>query len=377
MLATRFIRKLFNVCRRRGVIVAPLGLAIVMSCHKRPPDLGVRITSTPSSGVTAFFATNFAPGALAVTGIAGYNDEQRLPGNGLNDYGAVVRLYVAPQPPTQAQLGSATGVNVALIEVEGGNGSHLAAYTKIGIDNDAGPTLYCVFLKSGNAPDSYDGYVTPVKPDHTCTPIAHNSAIKISAEVDAGDPDVPYVARFVEDASGRPAIGVGCLAGTPATMVFCHLGRGVGMGKHARDDEQDLAIPAPGSVPPVSRSTIRGKISPVIGETGFGATPVQVATISLSADPDPLIPSKYKTWGLAKGDNGVWISVDAQGNWWAQFVPSGIALVAQTKFQITRTAHSSGPQVPAAARWLWNDNDEDVWVACDMGCCTITGFTGA
>ena len=375
MADPRFIRKLFDVCRSRGVIVAPFLLAIVTSCHTPRPESGVR-PHLLSSGVNNFFATNF-PLATSVADIAGYNDEQRLPVNGTYDYGAIVRLYVAPQTPTPTQLGSAAGAIVALMEVEGGNGHYLPDYAKLGISNDVGPTLYCVLLRSGNPPGSYDGFVTPVKPDGTCTAI--DNTYMLPNEADTSEPDAPYVARFVEDASGSPAIGVGCPNGTstPLTFVFCHLGRGVGMGKHSRDDEQDLAIPAPGSIPPVSRSTIRGKISPVIGATGFGPTPVQVATISLSADPNPHTRSTYKTWGLAKGDNGVWISVDTQGNWWAQFVPVGTALTTQTKFQITRTAHSSGPAVPVAARWLWNDNDEDVWVACDAGCCTITGFTGA
>ncbi len=376
MADPRFIRKLFDVCRSRGVIVAPFLLAIVTSCHRTRPELGVR-PHLLSAGVKTFFATRFR-GVTSVADIAGYNDEQRLPGNGTNDYGAIVRLYVAPRTPTPTQLGSAAGAIVALMEVEGGNGQHLAAYTKLGIGNDVGPTLYCVLLRSGNPPGSYDGFVTPVQSDGT-TCMAIDNTYMLPNEPDASEPDAPYVARFVEDASGNPAIGVGCPngTGTPLTFVFCHLGRGVGMGKDPRDDEQDLAIPAPGRIPPVSRSTIRGKISPVIGASGFGPTPVQVATISLSAAPDPLTPSKYKTWGLAQGDNGVWISVDAHGNWWAQFVPGGTPLTTQTKFQITRTDHTSGPAIPAAARWLWNDNDEDVWIACDMGCCTITGFTGA
>jgi hypothetical protein len=368
----RFIRKLFDLSRSRGLMVAPLVLTIVSSCHHAEPELGVRIHAA-SPGVNAFFNANF-PNVRSVADIAGYNDEQRLPGDGSNDYGAIVRLYVAPQAPTQQQLGA--GAIAALMEVEGGNGHPLAAYNMLKIDNVAGPKLYCVFLKSGNPAGSYDGYVTPVQSDGTtCTPIGGNNQYMLSSEVDTSEPDAPYVARFVEDDNGKPAIGVGC--GTPPTFVFCHLGRGVGMGKKALGDEQDLAIPASGSTPPVSRTSIAGRITPEPAPPGFSPTPVKVATISLSAAPDPSVPSKYKTWGLALGDNGVWISKDAQNNWWAQFVPGTTAPTTQTMFRITRTDHSgsSSPPVPVAARWAWSDTDEDVWVACDQGCCTISGDT--
>jgi hypothetical protein len=366
----RFIGKLFDVCRSRGVIVAPFLLAIVTSCHRTRPELGVKIQAA-SPGVIAFFNANFN-GAASVVDIPGYNDEQRLPGNGNNDYGDTVRLYVAPSAPTQTQLNA--GAIVALIEVLGdaNGGKSLGAYNRLKINDIGGngTSLYCVLLKSGNQAGSYDGYVTPVQNGTVCTPIGDQ--YKLSAEVDVSESVSPYTARFVEDVNGMPAIGVGCLAGNPPAFVFCHLGRGVGMGKKALGDEQDLAIPAPGSTPPVSRSSIRGKITPVTPAPAFGTTPVKAAIINLSAAPPK--PSRYFDWGLGPNDNGVWISKTVAGTWWAQFVPGTASPTNQPMFPVTWTGHAT--PVPVSARWLWSDTDENAWVACDQGCCTISGLTG-
>jgi hypothetical protein len=370
MAHSRFFRKPLDLCSSRGLMVATLGLTIVSSCHRAPPEVGVKgimVAGLPSRGVNAFFSTNF-PGVPSVAGIAGYNDAQRLPGDGANDYGAIVRLYVAPQAPTQTQEDQ--GVLVAVMEVEGGNGQSQSAYNMLKIDNVAGPQLYCVFVQTGNPAGSYDGFVTPVQSDGTtCTPFSNKYKLSANA-VDPTDPDAPYVARFLVDPNGKPAIGVGC--GTPPNYMFCHLGRGLGSDKKPVDDQQDVAIPASGGV---SRSMITGRIT-AMTTTGFGMNPVQAATINLSTAPPN--PSRYYTWGLAQGDNGVWLSKDAQNNWWAQFVPGSTAPTNQPFFQVSRIDHSGmgSPAVPAAARWLWSDTDEDAWIACDQGCCTISGLTG-
>jgi hypothetical protein len=93
-----------------------------------------------------------------------------------------------------------------------------------------------------------------------------------------------------------------------------------------------------------------------------------VATINLTAAPTGT--SKYVTWGLVAGDNGVWLSL-VGGEWKAQFVPGNAAPTNQTLFKVSREPHP-GQTVPLTARWMWRDTDEDIWISCDQGCCTIS-----
>jgi hypothetical protein len=97
---------------------------------------------------------------------------------------------------------------------------------------------------------------------------------------------------------------------------------------------------------------------------------VRVATIVLASAPTGT--SKYVTWGLAQGTNSVWLTL-VNGEWRAQFVPGTAAPTTQTKYKVAREPHSMA--VPLTARWVWNDLDEDIWVSCDQGCCTISDRT--
>jgi len=344
-------------------IIAALALVTLSSCAKATLK-SVRVHEPPSSGVNTFFTANF-PGAASVADVAGYNDEQRLPGNGNRDYGAIVRLYVAPVAPSPAN--EANGALVALMEVLGGDGQPRNAYNMLKIGNDILPTLYCVFIKTtGNPQQPYDGYVTPVQSDHTtCTPIGTTNQYKLSATPDPTSQDAPYVARFVMDDHDKPAIAVGCLNGSTTTYVVCHLGRGVYSDKKALADQQEIAVPSSSGDTVPDRSGITGSVTPT-GTQTIGTQPIQVATINLSAAPPT--PSIYATWGLGSGDNGVWLHKDNANNYFVQFVQGSGAPGSQTSFPMTRNGHST---VPTGARWLWNDGDEDLWLACDQGCCTV------
>jgi hypothetical protein len=369
------VRRLDTLAVTRAVAFS-ITLTLGTSCGKKEDSPATKVTKltyeTPSNEVNAFFAANF-PSVPSVADIGGYNDEQRLPGPGNDDYGAIVRLYVAPRAPTPTELSG--GAIVGLLEVEGGNDQTAAAYTSLKIDNSSAQKLYCVYLQSSNSPGNpWDGFVTPVN-GTTCTPIENKYKLQAS-EADGTETDDPYVARFVEDNAGLPAIGVGCLT------AFCHLGQAVGNGHSPKADEQQLALPgaASGNSIPVHRGSA-GRVTPVAGlgalkKANFQKGPQLVATVWLATAPDPTIKSKYVIWGLQQGDNGVWLALDAAGNWSAQFVPGTGAPTTQQPFVVSRpTDHTMPPVVPPNARWVWSDNDEEIWVACDQGCCTIGGIT--
>jgi hypothetical protein len=385
MSRSRLGRKLFDGCRNVGVIGTAVALVIVSGCHKskdegatKQPEAAGNEGKGPSKlhaaspGVVAFFNANFA-NVPSVADIAGYNDEQRLPGLGNTDYGDITRLYVAPRAPTAADL--TNGAIVGLIEVQGdaNGGTQLPAYQMLDIDNVGNNTtaLYCVFLKStGHPANPYDGFVTPVANGTTCTPIADN--YKLSVAVDQTDQQSVYVARFIEDAQEKPAIGVGCPMGSPARFGLCHLGRGIGSDKQALADEQEIAIPA-GTPHQVMRSGITGRVTPEMQYPVITTAPSKVATINLSANPPA--GSRYRSWGLVQGDNSVWVFNNGQNHYSVQFVPGGGSNppTTQTAFDGHWTNHAGQPTVPNGARWVWDDSDEDLWVACDQGCCMVNG----
>ena len=59
----------------------------------------------------------------------------------------------------------------------------------------------------------------------------------------------------------------------------------------------------------------------------------------------------------------------ANADWWAR--------ITNTKGQkffhcVTRRPHV-GVTMPGTARWLWDDNDELIWIECNEGCCKVHG----
>ena len=382
-----FIENQPSIRRNATAVVAILSLAMVVSCAKKVEDkneadaeknraAAAMPMSMVNQEVYDFYHTNFPTVSDSNLDIPGYNDEQRLPGAGGNTYGDVARLYAALSAPTTTDMASASGGFAGLIEVigdaYGGTNPVPDSYRLLNIANPgAGVTnLYCVILQ-GTSPN-FDGYVVPVQSNKTCAPIGQNQSLKLSVEFDSSISDVtPYTVRFLFDANNLTAIGVGCASG------FCHIGRGVGMGKKALGDEQALAIPSTGGGLGVSRTDMNGQIRP---EThgALTTTPTLVATITLGSAL-PTGTNAYRTWGLnPNGDTGVWLTKTGTGAntvYTVQFsATTPTSSTNPTAFPVVYTDHSTaGVPIPAAVRWAWNDHDEDVWLACDQGCCTVGG----
>jgi hypothetical protein len=354
---------------------AAISLLSAISCMKSDQSsksaevVGVKTlltTESPDQQVKAFFTANFPPPDQSVADIAGYNDEQRFPGSGTDDYGGIVRLYVAPRAPTSGEL--ATGAIVALVEVQGGDDpqNQPPSFQLLHLQNTSAATLYCVILQETGSPphQGWNSFVTPVS-QTTCGPTSQTNVLSVSEEDDTQHPSA-YVARFIENNAGLPAIGVGC--GTS----FCHLGRAVNTHPNAFADDQHLAMPVSLGSHNIKRG-IHGSITPVdgLGGISFSTTPTLVATITLDGPPDP--GSKAETWGLTTGVNGVFLSTDGT-NWKAQFVPGTGQPTSTAGFYTSQNPHpSTGPHVPPVARWAWSEWDEEIWVACEQGCCTIDG----
>jgi hypothetical protein len=382
------VRRSIHFASVAFVCVATLSCAATSTRgNPRPaPEKGPHSRYDPSNAVKQFFAAQF-PSNPSVADIGGYNDDQKLAGTSGNNtaYGPRARLYASPILGSFDFSDFQNTQFVALLEVEGDPGGNtLPTYKRLNIIATTKTLLYCVYLNLDPrqpVDKQWFGYVTPVS-GTTCGPT--DGTTKVDADSDSnngGTPprrdDFPPVVRFGEDAQGNPSIGVKC------AKAWCELGHqhkdhadpshmnGKREGRvKAWHDDQLLAEGTPGNL----HRGVRGTIIPVpdldqldvAGPVG-GAL---VATITLPSAPNA--GTKYDTWGLKQGDNDVWVLYE-HGEWKAQFAPSGHPHDQAKKFHVDQVPHDrKGPPVPGVARWIWSDQDEDFWVACDQGCCTIT-----
>jgi hypothetical protein len=95
-----------------------------------------------------------------------------------------------------------------------------------------------------------------------------------------------------------------------------------------------------------------------------------VATVFI---PGRNIPGKYATAGFIRGENEIYLLVNADGT-------TGLARVVNKdhpldkppakEIKVSRTPFVNS-DLPAVARWGWRLKDEEIWVRCDVGCCMV------
>jgi hypothetical protein len=101
----------------------------------------------------------------------------------------------------------------------------------------------------------------------------------------------------------------------------------------------------------------------------FMEAPRLVGRIAVSGKPEGKYAAK---WGLETGMNEIWIQLtsDSNGQAWIR-TASG----KRTDLRIRRRDHHAdipaGYVLPATGRLAWIDNDDAVWIECDIGCCYI------
>jgi hypothetical protein len=329
------------------------------------------------------------------TEIEGFNDSQALAGDVDvdRDLGPLARLYIVPRRYEDSAFVDQWKLS-AVLEVEGA-ATMPNSYRNLGIKDNPATAQYCVFLTHRTAGDKWIGSIAPVA-GQDCTDAASGKQLNVGLEEEPGasKADFPSVVRIDEDKNGKAIIGVNC-----GEKTWCEIGRNPGNGErrapaHASlpvqtrqhrikswHDEQEITTPdtLPSGVS--LKRAVRASITPNENLGGYtvldftsdsGAT---VATIFL--EKDPRAGSKYYNWGLRKGNNSLVIKAtyDAIADtlkWSASFRDEN-GNAGASSFRVDMMAHKIKP--PAVARWKWNPKDEDIWVACDQGCCTVTGFT--
>lgn len=206
--------------------------------------------------------------------------------------------------------------------------------------------------------------------------------------------DIPPVARFHEGISGGtrgvPLLGMRCgirwcmimPVGQSDTLPLPHQGERADLrtwAVHGWHDVQTLASAnsAGGLVrgPHVGAVIAEEKLE-AMNAAGFAADKfARAATVRFWDDPT----GRYKdVWHFRRGNNDVWLKKTASG-WQGQVRNTGkflgiIPIYYRYEVPVTRYLHTQ--LIPATARFLWSKTDEDLWVACELGCCKVSGSDG-
>jgi hypothetical protein len=171
----------------------------------------------------------------------------------------------------------------------------------------------------------------------------------------------------------KVVLGVSCL------YSWCEIGRALKSDSYGRDYgtspstvkvREDEQVLSDRTMQPMDSASIVPADNLGGLEIGNFAAQQKVATITLRAD--PVMGSKQYAWGLKAGDNYVW--VQNTGAKWTAWFTQGAANPSGNGFRIDRVDHSAlTRKIPGVARWVWLDGDEEAWIACAQGCCTISG----
>lgn len=396
-------------CRRTGrmlwlAVAMAAGIVSVAACHRdvkvsrsgtRPPAF------TPPPFPAAFLATCASMGWTRTCDGGTFTDDQKFILNA-NDYGP--HAYVAPSTDLGSWTRSAdfsTPRLVALAYVDqqpAAPGGLPAAYTALLLSAGAN----CVYLHYAGT--SFTAYVEPATTPCS-TSYAPNPARALPVEPvtnpswDSGSEqqqadNVPPVARFHEArgaGNSRYALmGVRCgnrwCLIQPKTAVTeendAHQGDHQdrrGWSIKGWSDQQHLAIAnATGGLMPSSlkaaiypEDDLKTKTFPMPPAGSRPGDAQHAATIVVRGKPLDAYDDK---WHLRSGNNSLFLWKDSSGAWhgeiqnkkWLGLVTNHIPV------QVERLHAGSNP--PATARLLWSATDEDLWVACDGGCCYVTAF---
>jgi hypothetical protein len=216
----------------------------------------------------------------------------------------------------------------------------------------------------------------------------------VTAAEGYGASDVPATARWHEGTrgplAGAPMFGMKCadrwciVRSSDAavdTLPFPHKdekSRGRGWAVHGWHDVQTLSVMDAGGK--LVRSNMRVSIIPTddlsdMTATQFSSGFQHVATFRFYDNP----VGQYKTkWAFHKGRNELYIRKTAAGTWEGEVRFKKTLLfdwVVLKKYvhPVNVKWHAHNRPFAKAARFLWREDDEAGWVACEAGCCEVSG----
>ena len=364
-----------------GKMMASDGVIRLMTQYYRPSNNQQLVAAIDGAAMSR------ADYVRDVAEIPGYHDAQAFQRKPKSDQvGPVARVYVVPSDYKDFS----NWQMAAVVDVDpfpsGSAAADYSAYSNLGIEMSETAETYCVWLK-GTAP-SFQAILT--RDNGTDCPNAGTlppttTWLNVGPETISGstEADYPITARFNDDRKDGPTIGVKCGATYWCEIGYEKVTPRPPYGSHGSNrpekfkpwhDEQRISIKDGTGF----KRTHRASLVPTYNLADLRIKPnftaangAEVATIRLS---EPLA-GKYDAWGLEFGDNVVKLFAEEKPTgsgryiWWATITPpSG---PNGRKFKVDPAYHRTLP--PGTARWVWNPNDEDIWIACDLGCCIVRG----
>lgn len=406
-------------------VTVPLGIVVVLlvaigvyrwTYVPKPNPIGVQQFQLADSthGVTCGPVTGDRRAGIPDSGaswtnwvIPEFQDRQRFIRRTDGKYGPITCIVAADtiEKFTAAAFSQPGGVLAAIVFVDGDPTGDVA-YTNLKL---TAPGYYCLYLHLNTASSSgllrrvefegarptaiaatsttsgWDASVVQSVNGH-CTPDMTSKLPGfrvLSAALSSAD--YPGVARFMHDTTGLPGLGVRCLEGwcvvgfsASAISRVVHSAGGGGGAERARRlvfgwyDQQQLAVPDPAGtsgLKPGLGASIRPHplLETYRMATDFDQRFVEVAKIKLADRPT----GKYRDiWQFENGrDNTLEIKHTPGGGRedWQVKVNGTI----NRKLKVRYTQHATGAFLASTARWVWKEQDEGVWVRCDLGCCEV------
>jgi hypothetical protein len=314
-------------------------------------------------------------------------DTNKLRAHDKSQFGPKARIWPVPKLGGVSDADFAAPTLVAIVHVEGGKAGDPVAdqsYSRLRLTYG----INCVAIQ--NQGSNWFGIVWHATGDECVVPgIPSNFAIAARRETTYSG-QYPAVTRWDEGttwlsasdpAHVQPTIGVRCGSGwcelgpnnfqsvAPAWTTIAGMPSDPEVVNRGAYDEQFVSIPKS-----VGKGLKPGYHAVVVTEPGIArqpesyfTTPRRVATIWFETD--PAAGTKYKKKGFKGGANilnTLSIHFDSGANKWYASLNGG------AEWEVER--HPVGLLPPGvklenAARWAWNDKDEDLWVPCGEGCC--------
>lgn len=318
-----------------------------------------------------------------------FNDEQSLDYGG--NYGPVAMMFANPNLATLTQADYRdTGIIAAVVFIDPESDDIPKGYAKLGIK----PDFTCVIMKWTDA-NAWEAY--SVQSDQrTCR--TNDERVPLSVKVltpFTNASDYAPVARFEITQKRHNVLAVRCLVG------WCLLGTEdadpVEAPEHLADaagdrtpqqklsawhDYQRVSIrkwsadwewwPVAKRLKPVMKASL-------IPQPGLGErledyfkqdTGQLVAQVFIKGS----VESKYANMGMRKGWTNVHLRLNTATNRWAARFIAGRD--TSVWYSVERKDHHAdlpaGVRIPGVTRWRWDKDDEEIWVACDVGCCRVT-----
>jgi hypothetical protein len=271
-------------------------------------------------------------------------------------------------------------------------------YSNLGLTN----VWNCVFLRHDAAASATTGWsaiignasFTNQRRERLCIPadgrpVGRNLSVIAEAPSSAAW-EIPGVARILALGSNAYGLGLRCARawcnimpkGSSTLPAAAHAGitsltanaQGTIRGWY---DDQELVSPvdrygrSSALAPAFRASLIPDDKLMTTTLAAFRTSLVHVATVFIPAQPNP-IPPHYAKWGFELGKNEIYIQMrDAVFGTGYLKTPSGRRIALRVHRHGHKEDLPPGATMWETARWVYLDDDDAVWVGCDIGCCYI------